>query len=209
MLDINKIEQRETIVPKNEFKINFANHGSAKDADYAASDINDADIILLEGAGWNEKVARFYNKISFGQLPTKDSLKHIGINEENFPYLDYSQRMLELIHNTKKPIGSLDVSEAKAIELFNAIQEFSKIEHRAEGSFESMLGEWHTALTKFQRLQDERENEMIRKIPGELKKAYELKPELGKKNKVKVLIQIGSDHFNLAKKNETFWDGSG
>ena len=196
-------EHKEIKTPKKvEFTVALASHGTKEDADFLSRHIENADIVFLEMAGWDKRHSKIFNQVSSGTLEPDRALQQLGFQDGKHDYFAYIKRVTEILYRSKKVISSLDIPAQMTHELYQSMYEIVRAEYKNEGSFESLLQDFQKALVKFQELQEKRESFMVDKIPSELEKAESINPALAIKDKINALIQIGADHFGLAKKME-------
>lgn len=192
-------EKKEIKKQSVEIKVVLATHKTAEDAEYIASQMDNSDIVFLEMSGWDKKHAKIFNKLSEGEITPEEALQILGFDKRH-PYFDFIKRLAENLYSTNKFVSSLDVPEEISAQIKGVMVEFSKAKNKNEGNFESMLSDLQHAATKFNGLQEQREQYMLSRLPEELKKASEQKPELKEKEKLEAIIQIGAEHFGLVQK---------
>jgi len=107
-------------------------------------------------------------------------------------YDDRDKVLIETIYNSKKPVTFIDLPKGHPLIVNESSDEFI-----LQGTFENILGQLGAALKLDAGYQRQREDYMIASLKikiGELVKEF---PELRKKNKIRLLITIGSAHVNL------------
>ena len=177
-------------LPAISIEILLTPHETAEDWKSFHEALDRADVCIVETQGWSEDYLKFIQKLSRGNPFTyiNEKLKKRVMGN----YDDRDKVLIETIYNSKKPVTFIDLPKGHPLIVNESSDEFI-----LQGTFENILGQLGAALKLDAGYQRQREDYMIASLKikiGELVKEF---PELRKKNKIRLLITIGSAHVNL------------
>lgn len=198
MENIKLPEKAETKEPKISLDFFLAWHASGEDLSGLEDKIKEADVIMLEGAGWNKQTIEGYQGVSDG----------VAVPEEgNEAAID---RLLKIIANTHKPIELIDIPENNSLweEYSNLMVEGNKLKVKASNAFlrgnlqEAIVLE-KEATELFSSTMAKREEFIKNKIKESIQK---LSFEFSDHDNIRVLVYLGIAHapifHDLRKENE-------
>ncbi len=191
---VAKLVGKEKSPIQIDLEIAYGGHDTPEDAEYMhlAEKIAQADIVLLEGPGVPVPMQRILGRVSSGEThPSK-------LNVQN----PFHGRILELIHNTKKPFYFWDIGDKDPL-----FSDFQKIQQNAFLFGQKLIDETPTpeaAIHAFDELMDQfatsqkaRDTTALGTLEQRIGKGINERAVLRTKKEVKVLVIYGSAHTAL------------
>ena len=187
--EVGRTESREK-GPALEMKFLFSPHATAEDFRSFKFEFDKADVFVPELFGWSEETLQTLRELSIENNPD-DSVPNFGLaTGEIVKNISGSQKAIELVDVPKgDPIEKL---QREAIKIGNESLNLT--------DFNGMISGVKSFLIKFSEAQKLREEYMVSKIKTLRNKIEEDYPELAKKDKLNVLIALGSFHTDIYNK---------
>ena len=189
------IEQKEK-EPKISYHFFYSPHRTAEDFKKIKIVFDECDIYVPEASGWSPEEKFFTESISEGN-PSPENLAIF--NKELVRQSAWGEQ-LSAIYKSKKPILFADISNTD--ELIRKREEVDEL--GADFVYLFFRGELDAALKKlrayaiaFSLRQSAREEKIEENLKNKIKEFLENHPEYRQKDKLKVLISLGSGHTPL------------
>ena len=182
-------EWREEKLPTVALDIFYSAHGEEKDLEGFEEKFKKADIYIPEFFGWNETNLKEFRNIAEGKQQPKE-----------FEYLSgFAERQYSILYNSHKPITFIDLPKDHQLvnQVLSHLNKDYLIHRERTSDFQEFLGrvkDWHKRWAELQR---QRENYMLSQLEPSLKQLLKKRPELRQKEKLKVLMSLGSLHTGL------------
>jgi len=192
-----KEQAKEPIVlPKIQFDILYARHGTKEDREELPDRLKDADVYIPEFFEWTGSVLKMYRDHSAGKgrlfkgPPGLELNFALGLNPA-------VKEELRILYNSHKPIGMIDMkpSYSPFLSEWDSIKQ-SRAERYAKprGSFPQRLDLIRQSLESEARFQNKREKYMISQLRPTMQELIKTYPSLKDKSEIKVLLSLGSAH---------------
>ena len=191
---VSRLAGRERKPLRIDIRMAFGGHSSreAADAMNLAEEIQKADLILMEGIGSARDQQKIFDDLSSGKLAFKD------FSAPN----PFQERMVELIHGTKKPIYFWDISTQdpsfeKSIKTMNTLTSFGDAMTLKKPDLEVAVGGLKILLEQMADAQKERDTTTDSLLEKKINRALSEVPILKTKSPLRVLTIYGSSHLPL------------
>lgn len=167
--------------------------------------VKNADIYIDETFGWDDKIAKVYNKIAKGDprtyQQTKEELSSVG------PQGEFVIRVLGAIYDTRKPVGFIDVrsddplyhdvdtlmprrdSEDPDTQMLLRVQKPFNLDDGI--ALWAEFGDGWAIATNY------RDAVMLSRLGPKLREIIRSNPKLSQKDDVRVLLRLGTLHHNV------------
>jgi hypothetical protein len=184
--ETERIESREK-GPTLEIKFLFSPHGTAEDFKNFESEFNNADVFVPEVFGWDEETLQSLREFS-EESDSEFKAPNLGLA---------TGEIVRNILGSQKAIELVDVPKGDPIEKLQ--KESIKIGNESLNldDFDEMVSGVKSFLIKFSESQKLREKYIISKIKTLKNKIIEDYPELVRKDKLNVLVSLGSFHVGV------------
>ena len=188
-------EEKET-GPRILIEIFYAPHQTREDAKGIRERIQESDVVIPEEIGWDQKLLSIYRGISGGKTPIEEYFHYLAKTRKEIEEAkdSFNMAFLEALQNSKKAVELIDVPRLHPLhlEIYAKVHEFSL---NTKGGFHQLVARWKKLLQDGAELQTKREQYMLENLSVLKKSIAERKiPELAGKDKVKILLTLGSYH---------------
>lgn len=178
-------------LPKVEVDIYFSRHQYPRDLDNFEELFNDCDILFPETTGWNEEIRHLYRLMAKGG-PSIPGKKDIDENK------NFNSRLRHIFAESGKAIGFVDVPDDNPMQkkLNKSLEAIEEGQNSAK-SFEEYRDFFCKKYLAKSQYETEREEFIVENFPEKMKEIFDTYPELKKKERVKVLLQLGYFHTGV------------
>lgn len=185
--------ERKEGEPQIKFKIAYGMHVGSKDLEFLKKDFDVCDVYAPENFGWQPYDLEMEEKLSYG-IVSPEVLKKAFKNRPY--YYGHMMANAEMVYRSRKPILLIDVPYSHKLNMdrihLPSISDFINLKNLEDKI--KLAREFITKTTAFDK---EREEYIFTQIPIRMKELFLRKPELHKKQELKVLISLGSSHTPL------------
>lgn len=176
--------------PEISFDIFFSEHFRKEDAAGLAEKLATVDIYIPEIAGWDEKLGKRLNDVSWGRMTP----------EELWAYGDYMSNAFQdaevrALFGKKVLVHCIDISlsDSPIETLTEVLEDLYSFDYA--DTFETALKKKKAAIKRFADVQKERERHMAENLVILIDRiSHRQIPELSARNQVRILFHLGSVH---------------
>lgn len=197
----DNILERHPDWPQLDVEFYFASHGNARDMEGVAPHLAETDILLYENTGRTPRVRKQFDYASRNPAEDIETLIDSGDYKGTQLRGHSIEPLMRGIYKTGKAIGTLDIGKSKSdVELeAQAYREVNKMASPSL-SYRSALIMTKNNAREVANTQAEREERMVENFEEEMEFIFKTHPDLLEKDKVKILITIGSFHTSLGRR---------
>lgn len=197
--------------PPIDIEIYFGSHKGALEFKRFANHLHDADIFIPEVYGWFGIQQKYYRKVAAGKMTPEQFEARMTKKSE---FWEHTKAMLESIYNSKIAIGFADV-DAYSAKKFKKNDKHSLDKYDSDFRFDfevtpnmskedllDLIEERKAEPTlywqNFVDQQERRENQIVENLPHTIEEVFKAYPALKKKERVRVLLKLGTFHTRVA-----------
>lgn len=184
--------ERKSGEPEISVDIFHSLHETAEDIESLEEQLADADIYVPEVFGWSSVDSGQYVAIAEGRKSPDEIIRSLEITTPDmYPPHDTRKKEFEVLYNSHKPIIIIDVPIDHPLKA-----KFDRLDQSLSlgGNFETDLESYKQFLETLAKLQKEREEFILSQFKEKIKEVIQATPSLHEKDKVKVLMSLGSIH---------------
>ena len=188
-------------IPNIETNFFFNQHATIRDGKMVADRLDGIDIFIQENIGWDKERFKTWRKISSGEFTPEQAIEHEKERGKPFFWPDYFKTIFQKLYGTNKEILLVDIKSDNYLyqEIYNLMRKNGVYWNLVDKtkSYEEVC-EHISDVSELESLtQKERENEILENMKTSLLELLKEKPELQKKENLKMLFSMGSFHTRL------------
>ena len=197
-------------MPRIELHMVFAPHGSSEDAALLEKEVTQADIVLLEGPGFNNPVlVDLVNDFAAGKVdPAIYEGRMRGIEGDDKGGLDWTFSVFKMLYATGKdktkgiafleaPAEPEEAMQVKKVVL--ELKSYAETLYGSHASYEDAFQEYERRLDAFaHHIVGERDAYAVKAIKPSLEKLLKKNPDIRKRKPIRVCLFFGSAHTGIS-----------
>lgn len=177
--------------PPVELNFYFGSHWSEADADVFRHILDASDVFFPEFAGYGPEDEKVFEEVSEGIIDPDEGADRARIHGK------FAMGLLKNLYETKKVVGFIDLPHGSKL-----IEDTINLVNDSDNTFPGMsldeaMSEQRKYFDVYAKLQLEREEYMIDRLPKALIELSEKYPDLLKKSKIQCLVFLGTSHKSL------------
>ncbi|MBI2637701.1 MAG: hypothetical protein HYW88_02260 [Candidatus Sungbacteria bacterium] len=192
--EIDRIVKEGTLPPVS-IDIFFSSHGTPEDIKGFEDRLKDADVYIPEALLWNEEALAGFRDVSAGKKEPQELLKELGVKNTKTRNYAVTLHRLKVLYNSGKPVGFIDLPANTRL----AEEYFKNITFNLAKSetFNDSIRAFCDYEKDRARLETMREEHMLNSLGKVLQEIVRAHPKLAKKEKLNVLLTLGSAHTGV------------
>ncbi|MFA7286071.1 MAG: hypothetical protein WC052_00155 [Patescibacteria group bacterium] len=195
-------ERKEKKLPPVHFEVFLLTHINAVDLHGVQDRFNEADLFVVENAGWTPSLKSLWRNVSLARITPEQALSELRStmgNDDETPFEEFFLELFKIIYGSNKPIVFADYpyDDPHLWELHDNIMDASTCSPTSEVPFDKKIVEAMAHLKTLADLQQRREDYMLSHLEEAIEDATIDRPDLKEKPSLRGLITIGSLHTGI------------